>query len=172
MVGMRLKIYVSNLELKEKYRESIEKHNKKFLEDRYCDAGFDLFVPEEQLLLCNLTSIDYGVKCEATMDNQITYTDTTEEHITYPTGFYMYPRSSIYKTPLRMCNSVGIIDAGYRGNLKSWFDVKCNDKIEKFDRISQICAPGLQPIYVELVDNEEDLTITSRGSGGFGSTGK
>jgi dUTPase len=47
-----------------------------------------------------------------------------------------------------------------------------NDKIEKFDRISQICAPGLSPIYVELVDKEEDLSITSRGSGGFGSTGK
>jgi dUTP pyrophosphatase len=172
MLGMRLKIYVENAELKEKYRVSIEKHNKKFLEDKYCDAGFDLFVPELKLLECQIVCIDYGIKCEAVMDNQITHTDDTGEHITYPTGFYMYPRSSIYKTPLRMCNSVGIIDAGYRGNLKCWFDVRCNDKIEKFDRISQICSPGLNPIYVELVDKEEDLSITSRGSGGFGSTGK
>jgi len=172
MLGMRLKIYVEDAELKEKYRVSIEKHNKKFLEDKYCDAGFDLFVPELKLLECQIVCIDYGIKCEAVMDNQITHTDDTGEHITYPTGFYMYPRSSIYKTPLRMCNSVGIIDAGYRGNLKCWFDVRCNDKIEKFDRISQICAPGLNPIYVELVDKEEELSITSRGSGGFGSTGK
>lgn len=172
MFGMRLKIYVEDAVLKEKYRVSIEKHNKKFLEDKYCDAGFDLFVPEEKLLLCKIVCIDYGIKCEAVMDNQITLTDDSGEHITYPTGFYMYPRSSIYKTPLRMCNSVGIIDAGYRGNLKSCFDVMCNDKIEKFDRISQICAPGLNPIYVELVDKEEELSITSRGSGGFGSTGK
>ena len=69
-------------------------------------------------------------------------------------------------------DSTGIIDAGYRGNLKSYFDVLHNDKIEKFDRISQICAPGLVPIYVVLVDNEEDLSVTTRGSGGFGSTGK
>ena len=27
-------------------------------------------------------------------------------------GYYLYPRSSIYKYPLRMANSVGIIDSG------------------------------------------------------------
>jgi len=37
----------------------------------------------------------------------------------------------------------------------------------------QICAPGLVPIYVKIVDNMEELgPSTSRGEGGFGSTGK
>ena len=172
---MILRMFVVDDELKQKYQESIIKHNAKVENDDYNDAGFDLFVPEETLLLCELVNIDYKVKCEAIMENttnpdkSITYPD---ELITYPTGFYMYPRSSIYKTPLRMCNGTGIIDAGYRGNLKSFFDVKHNDKVEKFDRITQICAPGLVPIHVVLVDKEEDLTVTTRGTGGFGSTGK
>ena len=34
----------------------------------------------------------------------------------------MYPRSSIYKTPLRLANNTGIIDSGYRGNLMGAFD--------------------------------------------------
>ena len=163
---MILKMFVENEELKKKYQESILKHNEK-VQNEYPDAGFDLFVPQETLLLCELVNIDYQVKCEAFIQQ-----GKNDDLITYPTGFYMYPRSSIYKTPLRMCNSTGIIDAGYRGNLKSYFDVKHNDKVEKFDRISQICAPGLVPIHVELVDNVEDLSITARGTGGFGSTGK
>ena len=45
------------------------------------------------------------------------------------------------------------------------------DKIEKFNRINQICAPGLIPIHVILLDNVNELSNTSRGNGGFGSTG-
>jgi dUTPase len=36
----------------------------------------------------------------------------------------------------------------------------------------QICAPGLVPIIVELVDSLEELGETARGEGGFGSTGR
>jgi dUTPase len=40
------------------------------------------------------------------------------------------------------------------------------------DRLLQICAPGLIPIYVEIVDFVNELgSETERGSGGFGSTG-
>ena len=43
----------------------------------------------------------------------------------------------------------------------------------KFDRYIQICAPGLVPIIVEIVDSIEDLgDETMRGGGGFGSTGR
>ena len=34
-----------------------------------------------------------------------------------PCSYFMYPRSSISKTPLRLINSVGIIDKDYRGNV-------------------------------------------------------
>ena len=93
----------------------------------------------------------------------------------YPTGFYMYPRSSLSKTPLRLANSVGIIDSGYRGDLIGAFD--CNTHGEQYavlknDKLVQICGPGLVPVLVELVDSVELLGITDRGDGGFGSTGR
>jgi dUTP pyrophosphatase len=42
-----------------------------------------------------------------------------------PKGYCMkiYPRSSINKTSLRLCNDVGIIDSGYRNEIKLVFDV-------------------------------------------------
>ena len=162
---MVLYIYVEKEELREKYQVAIENHHLK-MKSEYPDAGFDLFVPEDKILESKLVCIDYGIKCEAYLETD----DLNGER--KPTGYYLYPRSSIYKTPLRMCNSVGIIDSGYRGNIKSNFDVLCNDKLEKFDRVNQICAPGLLPIHVYIVEKEEELTNTSRGSGGFGSTGK
>jgi dUTP pyrophosphatase len=100
----------------------------------------------------------------------------------------MYPRSSISKIPLRLANSTGIIDAGYRGHLTGMFDVvfdaaRCQNDLsddneadffgKKFDRYVQICAPGLVPILVEVVNTLEELgEETERGSGGFGSTGR
>jgi dUTP pyrophosphatase len=86
----------------------------------------------------------------------------------------MYPRSSLSKTQLRLANNTGIIDAGYRGPLIGMFDCLTDDEYEvsSFTRLLQICAPGLVPIYVRVIDLIADLgPNTSRGEGGFGSTG-
>ena len=98
-----------------------------------------------------------------------------------PCGFYLYPRSSISKTRMRLANSVGIIDAGYRGELISAVDTmgvygshiwsETLGPIKKYDRYFQICAPDLAPFMVQIVDREDALGATARGSGGFGSTG-
>ena len=40
------------------------------------------------------------------------------------------------------------------------------------DRHFQICHPTLQPFKVVLVDTKEELGMTERGDGGFGSTGR
>ena len=111
-----------------------------------------------------------------------------DNNVEYLTPFYTYVRSSISKTPLRLANNQGIIDAGYRGNLIGKFDciydLTYNDKfpksgikavdfyMEAYSRILQICAPGLVPIYVNIVNNIEELgPSTSRNTDGFGSTG-
>ena len=99
----------------------------------------------------------------------------------YNTGYYMHPRSSLSKTQLRLANSTGIIDAGYRGHLMGMFDVvnieqhkRSSDADyfgKKYDKYLQICAPGLVPIIVEIVGTKEELgEETARGEGGFGST--
>ena len=85
--------------------------------------------------------------------------------------FQIYPRSSISKTPLLLANHVGIIDSGYRGNLITAFRCLENSYLaEKNTRLVQICLPSLGPFHVKIV-NEDDLSNTSRGAGGFGSTG-
>ena len=97
-------------------------------------------------------------------------------------GYYLYPRSSIVKTSMRLANSVGIIDSGYRGEIMAvvdkhdtsndWKTVLKRD-CKQYDRLFQICAGDLQPFRVEIVDNESELSgITERGCGGFGSTGR
>ena len=91
-------------------------------------------------------------------------------------GYYLYARSSTGKTtPLRMANSLGIIDSGYRGNIKVCVDnIYRNDfSIVKGERYFQICPPSLEyPIKVVVVDSVDKLGYTTRGAGGFGSTGK
>lgn len=85
-------------------------------------------------------------------------------------GYYIYPRSSMgSKTPLRMSNSTGIMDSGYRGNVIGLVDNLSNEpyEIKKGTRLFQLCAPGLANPEVKLV---ESLDETERGSGGFGST--
>jgi dUTP pyrophosphatase len=164
---MLLKLYVEDTGLREKYLDAVCSHNEKIDEvGGFYDSGFDLFMPEELEVEGVMTLLDTGVKCAA-------FWLDSDDWVGAPTGFYMYPRSSLSKTPLRLANSVGIIDSGYRGNLKAAMDC-WSDKytVAKHARLVQICAPNLGKMRVILVDSEHDLGTTERGSGGFGSTGK
>lgn len=177
-MSILLKLYVDNSELYEKYLDAIVQHNNKMKTSEYPDAGFDLFIHNEEHLAWNTTTlIDSHVKCSAWKLND-------KEEICEPTGFYVYPRSSISKTPLRMANSVGIIDSGYRGNLKFAVDahkhLSKNDElsyeesyhVKEFTRLFQICSPNLSRVKVVMVSSENELGTTQRGEGGFGSTGQ
>ena len=87
-------------------------------------------------------------------------------------GYYVYPRSSIYKTPMRLSNCTGIIDAGYRGELMAVFDniSDIHYELKAYTRLLQACSPDLAPFKVEIV--KEDFSKTIRGAGGLGSTGE
>ena len=124
------------------------------------DSGLDLFFPDEINVGPRETKlINLKIKCEAWKN----------EHTPETYSYYLFPRSSISKTPLRMSKSVGIIDAGYRGNLMASVDNISDEAflIEKGTRLFQICGPTLSRITFELTDS---LSETSRGEGGFGST--
>jgi dUTP pyrophosphatase len=165
---MLLKIFVEDNELRHLYTNLINTHNNRVLNTYFYDAGFDLVTPTDYSCAEGLvTKINFQVKCAAQI-----VCDTGRQ---YPIGFHLYPRSSLSNMPLRLANSVGIIDSGYRGDLIGAFD--CNTSgsqylVLKHDKLVQICAPGLVPIIVELVDTPEQLGETSRGEGGFGSTGR
>jgi len=165
---MLLRLFVEDNDLKQLYKTNAIVHNNKMLNNHFYDAGFDISTPMPYSCAQGIvTKINFQVKCAAQM--------VCETGKQYPIGFYMYPRSSLSKTPLRLANSVGIIDSGYRGDLIGAFD--CNTAspqyvVLKQDKLVQICAPGLVPVIVELVDSLEELGETARGEGGFGSTGR
>ena len=159
---MLLKIYVNDPELRQKYVDYIKEKVMPNLSSPYPDAGFDLFIPEKFVINAfENKKVDLGVKCAAFDKNGD------------PLSFYVYPRSSIGKTKVRLANCVGIIDSGYRGCLGVMFDniSKSPVEVEKGTRLVQICSPTLSPIKVEVVANEAVLGSTQRGTGGFGSTG-
>ena len=157
--------------LKNAYLFAAQKHNLSLLEEpHFFNAGFDLFLPEGQMFTSNsVNKTSFNVKCSAQLVNLL-----TDDNRQFYTGYYMYPRSSLSKTQLRLANNTGIIDAGYRGPLIGMFDCLTDDEYEVsgFTRLLQICAPGLVPIYVRIIDTVAELgPNTSRGEGGFGSTG-
>lgn len=82
----------------------------------------------------------------------------------------LFPRSSISKTNLRLCNSVGVIDSGYRGEIIFKFDRKgFIDKAYGInDRVGQMMIVPIPSIqFLEV----EQLPSSDRGAGGFGSSG-
>lgn len=173
-----LKIYTSNEELKYTYKKAIELHNNNMFTSPYPDSGFDLFAPKQINIDIPYKKqmLDYEIKTE------MLYFDKVTDSIVN-TAYYMYPRSSFSSTPLILGNHVGIIDSGYRGNLKAAFKFFPDDNdnmesqsyitnytIDKNQRLMQVCHPSLCPIFVVLMD-VDNFESTERGSGGFGSTG-
>jgi dUTP pyrophosphatase len=164
-----LKITIPNEypELRNLYKKHIEKHNKLIKTDMFPNSGFDLFVPEDTLFenLFETKLIDFKISCE------MLYYDITSLIELDNCGFFMFPRSSLSKTPLMLANHTGIIDSGYRGKLMGAFrSFQTNYLVEKNTRLLQICHPSLCKIFVVLVETDE-LSETLRGDGGFGSTG-
>jgi dUTP pyrophosphatase len=128
------------------------------------DAGLDL------------TAITMEIK-----DGRIVY--GTGLAIEIPEGFVglIFPRSSICKKDLRLTNSVGVIDSGYRGEIKFFFEAKITPvKVlgDKWDTHGNLYEIGervgqlvIMPYPQIELEESEELSDTARGSGGFGSSG-
>lgn len=93
--------------------------------------------------------------------------------IEIPEGYVglLFPRSSVFKTPLQLTNCVGVIDSGYRGSIMFKYR-HLNEEDHSYyktgDRVGQIIIMPYPQIEFEEV---EELSGTERGEGGFGSTG-
>lgn len=119
-------------------------------------AGLDLYCP-------------FHIKVPADSQKKIPLGVAVE----IPKGYMglLVPRSSMSKTPLRCANSVGVIDADYRGELSIVYEnVSCKDyEVARGDRIAQLI---IVPIAIVDVEEAQTLSETERGVGGYGSTGK
>lgn len=122
------------------------------------DACADLFIAEDTIIPAH------------TMSTML----RTGVHIALPQNWLalIFPRSSIgSKTPLRLSNSVGVIDEEYRGPLGVLYDNVSDSEItfQKGDRIAQML---IMPSYKFKGKQVDSLPSSSRGENGFGSTGK
>ena len=116
------------------------------------DAGMDLIATSKQ---SRSDYVEYGtdLACEISKGN---------------VGL-LFPRSSISNTGHRLLNSVGVIDSGYRGEIKvrmSWTNL---NPYEIGDKIAQLVIVELPWVIIEEADKLDD---SERSDGGFGSTGK
>lgn len=120
------------------------------------DAGLDLYVPEGQGVLVRpgaVYTIDLGIR------------------VAIPDGYYghLTLRSSAGKKGLAIPNGVGIIDSGYRSNLKVLVTATTEPVLVAAG--GRICQLILLPLpAVEWRPGIVDAN-TDRGRGGFGSSG-
>lgn len=147
------------------------------------EIKFKKIIPEAKTPLKTI-NIDAGFDLYATSIVE------NENYIEYLTGIaveipenyvgLIFPRSSVTKYDLMLKNSVGVIDASYRGEIrcrfyetkeyKGYIEMRINRNIYKVgERIAQLVILPLPK--VELVEVDE-LSNTERGTGGFGHTGK
>jgi len=119
----------------------------------HSDAGADLFSYENLEIYSNEQKlVDTGIA------------------IKIPQGFagFVYNRSSQGKKGITIPHSVGVIDSGYRDTIKVLLKNIGDDpyKIAAGDRIAQLVIQK-----VELVGFKDIWNDSTRGTGGFGSTG-
>lgn len=83
----------------------------------------------------------------------------------------IFPRSGLgIKQNLRLSNSTGIIDAGYRGE---WMTSIYNDSndVRIIEPGQKVCQFAILPVIKSELEVVDKLSESERGSSGFGSTG-
>jgi dUTP pyrophosphatase len=82
------------------------------------------------------------------------------------------PRSGLgAKSGIVLGNLVGLIDSDYQGQvfISLWNRGQAAFTIQPMDRVAQLVVVPVQQVEFNIVD---DFAASSRGAGGFGSTGK
>lgn len=187
---LEMNLWCQDDDLKTMYKHHIEKHNNN-LSQFHADSGFDLLNPESRQFQPGSLSNKFGLGVKVSlMQHAADYVRDPQNDTSglqpvlrvQPLPYQLLPRSSTgAKTNLRLSNSVGVIDSGYRGELCALVDcfgdvhhsTHSADKVrlEKGNRNFQIVAYNGYPIHVNLVEDVSDLGGSERGEGGFGSTG-
>lgn len=149
---------------------------KKYPED-FC---YDVVATSEEQIAPNVWKYGIGLafEIEGKPDDDVIVTEFTRKEIKqiprskdYIVSLDLRPRSSIYKTGMVLSNAVGTVDDLYRGEVSAIFYHVFTDmpRYRVGDRIGQIKLGITLPLEFEEVN---ELGQTSRGDGGYGSTGR
>lgn len=127
----------------------------------------------------------YSKPGDAGLDLTATSVSFEKNYVSYKTGLaveipegfvgLLFPRSSNSKMDLILTNSVGVIDSGYRGEIELRYKLVGNGTTPSVvgvynigDRVGQLIIIPYPIIEFEEV---EELSVTERNTGGYGSTG-
>ena len=161
MPALRLFIEPLSMEFADLYSKSADIYNRTPPSER--NSGFDLH--------CDVADVNNEYSAYAALVGQGCRALAVDKDGA-PHAFWLAPRSSISKTPLSLANSLGLIDATYRGVLKAAFVGVDQYKIATHERLVQLAAPDLRPWVEVVVVDALPGPGTLRGGGGFGSTGR
>ncbi len=95
--------------------------------------------------------------------------------IALPPGYagFVQPRSGrALQEGLGVANTPGLIDSGYRGEIKVIvvnFDTEVPVRVKRGEKIAQFVVQRVEHVQLEVTDR---LPPSDRGEGGFGSTGR
>lgn len=167
-----LELFPTTDESRAQYEKALGGTQRDFPENE--NAGFDLFCAKDQPVPAegSATLLDLGVKARMTrfwpscrQGNSIQRSDTCH--------FWLAPRSSIWKNGVTQANSLGVIDRSQRGVLMgAVLPISTNKVIQKGSRLFQVLAPDMGHIRSVVLKPLSEIDVTSRGEGGFGSTGR
>lgn len=165
-MSLRLYIQPLNADFADRYRIAADAYNRTVPAER--NSGFDLF--------CDTADIDRAAYAHLVSQGcRAVALDASGA----PQAFWLAPRSSICRTPWRLANSLGLIDATYRGPIRAAVYSVGAYPVPAFGnenlglRLTQLATPSLTP-WAEVIVVDElpaGAVATARGTGGFGSTG-
>jgi len=126
----------------------------------------------------------YAKLGDAGLDLTVTSTNYDAQTRTYTVGYgiaveipeghvgLLFPRSSIYKKHLTLSNCVGVIDSGYRGEIKSvFYTPQVMSGVSFYTEGERAAQLIVMPIPQMEIIEATDLSSSDRGTGGFGSSG-
>lgn len=125
------------------------------------DVGYDLYASED-------SSYEY----DEDKSHRVVQVISTGIHVAIPPGYYgrVAPRSGLaMKHHVNVLG--GVVDQGYRGEIKVLLETWNFFRVRKGDKIAQLILEKCDVLKMEEVSNEKELGYTERGITGFGSTG-
>lgn len=121
-------------------------------------------------------AIDLPILSDPTIGSGEVHVVPTGISIEIPEGYVgkVSLRSSMGKRGLVIPNAPGLIDSDYRGEIKIILSNLTKSPIELVygHRIAQLTVEEVQKVEAQRVSDISELSKTSRGDKGFGSTGK
>ena len=156
-------------------------------------AGFDVVVTSDPEIIGEIYDngaykridyIQYKTNLKVAVQKERVFSSFGHTDLDY--DILAFPRSSVSKYNLTLANSIGLIDADYRGEVLlrfkyNWqpedYRIRTDNLLEgrvnvdklykKGDKVCQLKVTKVENVKFELVD---ELDSTNRGDGGFGST--